>query len=68
MRVYFDVCFFLCVCLLFIAIIGETPDKHVSEGLFFFLGFGFLEPLKGEPLINVFMKVYFDVYSFLFVC
>ena len=44
-RFVFFVCFFILFGV-FIGIIGETPDKRISEGLFcpffFFVGFGFL--------------------------
>ena len=52
MRVYFDVLFFLCVCLLFLGIIGGTPDKRIREGLFWFfyvLFWVFIGIIGGTP-------------------
>ena len=67
MRVYFDifieVCLFFCVGG-FIGIIGGTPDKRISEGIFYLCG-GFIG-IIGGPLINVFLRVYYDVFFGLF--
>ena len=52
----------------FIGIIGGTPVKRISEGLFctlyFFFVFGVLQALQGGTLINVFQRVQFDVFCF----
>ena len=52
----------------FLGIIGGTPGKRISEGLFRFLlklyiG-GFYRHYSGGPLINVIVRVYFDVILF----
>ena len=51
MRVYFDD--FFCFLMVFIGIIGGTPDKRISEGLFcplfFFVVLGFYRHYGGDP-------------------
>ena len=66
MRVYFDGFFAFFLGLLFLGIIGGTPDKRIYEGLFCFFccRFGFLQALQGGPLINVFLRVYFALCFF----
>ena len=63
---------FFCWFWVFIGIIGGTPDKRFYEGLFrrvlfyyFILGFAFSRRYRGEPLINVFLRVYFSFFLLL---
>ena len=49
----------------FIGIIGGNPEKRISEGLFrrfFFFIWDFYRHYRGGPLINVFLRVYFEVF------
>ena len=59
LRVYFDgLCFFNFYYLVFIGIIGGTPDERISEGIFrgviLFLLSWFYKHYRGGPLINIF--------------
>ena len=53
-----------------IGIIGGTPYKRISEGLFcplFFCCFLVFIGIIGGPLVNVFLRVYFDFFFFFFL-